>query len=268
MDKIEIKILNPYTIRDTEAIMVAAAKLTQRGHSIKSVADFMDIYAPQPSDTVIEKLCFLPHPTLQKFTTINVIVVGASRRFLQQITRHQNEVKFMSGSLQYSDYTGTADFVKPYDIIGNPTAEYDYIKSCEAQLETYERLKKDGVKTDDCGYCLPIGLRNVLLISATPYQWKHMIHQRICRRNSDETRYVMLKIWEQLYELSPIFRSEDIMPSCVYNYCKEGKMSCGRPLIYNENGQIYSTPTEILQADFSKIVKEVKNDSASIQHNC
>ena len=32
--------------------------------------------------------------------------VGASRRFLAQITRHQNEVKFMSASLQYSNYAG------------------------------------------------------------------------------------------------------------------------------------------------------------------
>ena len=44
-------------------------------------------------------------------------VVGASRRFLAQITRHQNEVKFMSASLQYSNYTGQADFAVPYEIL-------------------------------------------------------------------------------------------------------------------------------------------------------
>ena len=37
----------------------------------------------------------------------------------------------------------------------------------------------------------PQGLRNVLLISATPYQWKHIISQRVCRRNTDETRIVL-----------------------------------------------------------------------------
>ena len=45
---------------------------------------------------------------------ITVAIVGASRRFLAQITRHQNEVKFMSASLQYSNYTGQADFAVPF----------------------------------------------------------------------------------------------------------------------------------------------------------
>ncbi len=41
---------------------------------------------------------------------ITVAVVGATRRFLTQITRHQNEVKYMSASLQYSNYSGHAAF--------------------------------------------------------------------------------------------------------------------------------------------------------------
>ncbi len=51
---------------------------------------------------------------------ITVAIVGASRRFLAQITRHQNEVKFMSASLQYSNYTGQADFAVPYSIMTAP----------------------------------------------------------------------------------------------------------------------------------------------------
>ena len=46
------------------------------------------------------------------------------------------------------------------------------------------------VGRDAAGYAMPQGLRNVLLISATPYQWKHMISQRICNRNTLETQYV------------------------------------------------------------------------------
>ena len=32
-----------------------------------------------------------------------------------------------------------------------------------------------GIDHDSAGYVTPQGLRNVLIISATPYQWKHMI---------------------------------------------------------------------------------------------
>ena len=65
------------------------------------------------------KMTSLKTLTLQKkkFMVITVAVVGASRRFLAQITRHQNEVKYMSASLQYSNYSGHAAFAIPYGIM-------------------------------------------------------------------------------------------------------------------------------------------------------
>ena len=117
MKNIEIKILNPEMIENTEKMLVCAARLTQRGHNIKNLEDFMNLYEKDYTKATVKTLINLPHPTIQKFGIINVVVVGASRRFLAQITRHQNEVKFMSASLQYSDYSNEADFVIPYKIL-------------------------------------------------------------------------------------------------------------------------------------------------------
>ena len=75
--------------------------------------DFMDLYEKPYQRSTVANLVKLPHPTIQKFGIINVVVVGASRRFLAQITRHQNEVKYMSASLQYSDYSGVEDLSFP-----------------------------------------------------------------------------------------------------------------------------------------------------------
>lgn len=94
--------------------MVFAARLTQRGHEIRSMDDLMVLYEKSFSEGTLRAISGLPHPTVQKFAVITVAVVGASRRFLAQITRHQNEVKFMSASLQYSDYSGQAEFAMPY----------------------------------------------------------------------------------------------------------------------------------------------------------
>lgn len=91
----------------------------------------------------------------------------------------------------------------------------------------------------------PQGLRNVLLISATPYQWKHIISQRVCRRNTDETRIVLLKVWKELYDLSPaLFALSLTGPFCQMNRCLEGKMTCGRKL------QADMTPEDILEKDY------------------
>ena len=113
MNIIETKILNCFAVKEAEKNMVFAARLTQRGHIIHSMNDLMDLYNQSFTDETLTNLGELPHPAIQKFAVITLAVVGASRRFLSQITRHQNEVKFMSASLQYSNYSGEADFAIP-----------------------------------------------------------------------------------------------------------------------------------------------------------
>ena len=245
MRKIEVKILNPESIDQAEKLMVCAARLTQRGHQITCLKDFIELYENPYQRSTVERLVKLPHPTIQKFGIINVVIVGASRRFLAQITRHQNEVKYMSASLQYSDYSGVDDFVIPYDLL-DTRQEADHLEQCKQSMENYQEIIKSGVDNDSAGYCAPQGMRNILLISATPYQWKHMIHQRVCRRNTKETRYVMLKIWEQLLEQNrELFI--DSGPFCMNGGCEEGKMTCGKCI---PSGM---SPTEIIQVDFPKL---------------
>ena len=108
MDHIETAILNCYGIREAEQNMVFAARLTQHGHTIRNMEDLMTLYHQTYSKKTVENIASLPHPTVQKFMVITIAIVGASRRFLTQITRHQNEVKYMSASLQYSNYSGHA----------------------------------------------------------------------------------------------------------------------------------------------------------------
>ena len=250
MNKIEVKIINPKAVTDAERMMVAMARLTQRGHNISNMEDFQELLDKSYSDKLVDSMVSLPHPTIQKFGIINVAVVGASRRFLAQITRHQNEVKFMSGSLQYSDYSGKAQFVVPYEVIKcdneNPGKHVtdSYLDGCLRDLSEYEDLV-DLVGRDAAGYKMPQGMRNVLLISATPYQLKHMIRQRTCNRNTLETQYIMLLIWEQLWRLSNMYH--DSGPFCTTGSCPEGKMCCGKPY------SMLPKPTWILDKRFKYI---------------
>ena len=254
MNNIEVKVLNPEIIANCEQMMVTAARLTQRGHNIHDMEDFMNLYSKDYSAATLDNMVNLPHPTIQKFGLINVVIVGASRRFLAQITRHQNEVKFMSASCQYSDYSHNADFVIPYELSDNEAAREQYLISCKDSLAMYEEAICNEIDHDSAAYMLPQGLRNILIVSATPYQWKHMIGQRICRRNTLETRYVMLLIWKELYNLSPeLFSIKTTGAFCQRAKCLEGKMTCGNI--------IAGTPHEILLKDFSKIYKEVNNES-------
>ena len=230
-------------------MMVFCARLTQRGHQIKNMNDLEDLLAKDYKPATVKNMCALPHPTIQKFGLINVAIVGSSRRALAQLTRHQNEVKFMSASLQYSDYSDEADFCVPYEIL-EAGLEKHYLRNCQSAMIDYKAYTSV-VGNDPAGYVAPQGLRNILIISALPFQWKHMISQRICNRNTTETKYVLLKIWEELYKLSPeMFNIRVSGAGCQKSSgCQEGKLCCGKPF------SKHATPTDILEADYPLLMK-------------
>ena len=66
----------------------------------------MALYEKAYTADTVKRIASLPHPAVQKFSVITVAVVGASRRFLAQITRHQNEVKFISASFAVQQLCG------------------------------------------------------------------------------------------------------------------------------------------------------------------
>ena len=101
--------------------------------------------------------------------------------------------------------------ISVFCLIGASSVSYTHLALCT-----------DGSGHDAAGYATPQGLRNVLLISATPYQWKHIISQRVCRGNTDETRIVLLKVWKELYELSPCL----LYTSCCLTCGRRDRLLC------------------------------------------
>lgn len=248
MKNIQVKILNPEAVKQAEQMMVFCARLTQRGHQIKNMNDIDDLLNKPYKPSTVKNMCALPHPTIQKFGVINIAIVGASRRVLAQLSRHQNEVKFMSASLQYSDYSDEADFCVPYEIL-EAGLENLYIKQCQSAMMDYKAYTSV-TGNDSAGYVAPQGLRNILIMSVQTFQLKHMISQRVCRRNTTETKYVMLKIWEEVYKLSPeMFNIRVTGAGCQKLHgCQEGRLCCGKP--YSK----HVTPTEILKKDYPLLV--------------
>ena len=248
MKNITVQLLNPEVIVNARKIIVLSARLTQRGHNINDEKSFNELYEKPITDQLLKTLTTLPHTNLLKHTMLSVIIIGASRRFLAQITRHQHFVNFTSASCQYSNYSNTAQFVIPLSIMQNNELVNSYLQDCEKQKVNYGKLAEI-VGHDDASYLMPQGMRNVLLMSATIQEWRHIISQRTCKRNTIEMRYVMLKVWEQLYNLDSIlFSIETCSPFCIKDgICKEKAMSCGKPLSKE------FTPTQRLQKEFKEI---------------
>ncbi len=264
MNKIQVAVLAEGH-QSPGGMMMFLARLTQRGHNIKSMDDLLAMYKKaveiDPSVTsdeaiaqrekLLQTVSSLPHGTITRFSPITIAIVGASRRFLAQARTHQVGMIYVSASLQYSDYSGQADFTVPYEMLGNEPNELEarrvYFKSCTRDMNNYKYLIDEcGMSNDTAGYVAPQGLRNILIIQGNNESWAHFIRVRACSRNTLETQFVALKIWEELLRTvdgEELFSS--IGPDCVTGKCREGKFSCGKP--------ISGSPTEIIGALFPKL---------------
>ena len=240
MDKIQIKVFE--THGDPGQWSSFLARLTQRGHKVKNMQDLEDLFNQSTTPGFVKALAQLPHGTIKRFTPITVAIVGASRRFLAQARTSQVGTNFVSASLQYSDYSGTADFVVPYAIkqldhesaihgvdVEKPN-ETAYLNSCANSMNMYAFLS-GAADNDTAGYVAPQGLRNILIMQGNHQAWDYFIRLRGCNRNTVETQYVTMRIWEELLK-TPYGEEFFGMagPDCMHGRCREGKMCCGDPM--------------------------------------
>lgn len=269
MKHIEVGILNPQDIQPAQDMMVAMARLTQSGQNIKSLQDLKDLINKPYKEETAAAMASLPHDTIRRFGKIHVAVVGASRRFLAQITRHQVGVTFMSASLHYGDYSDKAEFMVPYDILAadanhkgyaEKVEDYhknNYLITCNNAATMYNRAVEQGINIDNAGYMMPQGMRNVLVISAEPDEWCKIISTRTCRRNAQEIRYICLRILEEFQKFEGIHLFDKALPLCkLHGRCPEGKMRA--PYCKKESIPL-STAKLVLDLEYP-LLRGVKHD--------
>lgn len=180
----------------------------------------------------VDEMLKLPHSKISRFTDFTFIITGTSRRFLAQLMTHHIGISIMSGSLQYSDHSKQHlddMFVVPNALLEGPKDAVDeYLEAQEACFGQYESMCLQGIDNDTAGYTMPQSLRNVLLVKVNLEELKFIANQRLCKRNTDETRYVIAKMIQAVVNETGIDDSL-FAPTCVARPCPEGKYCCGRP---------------------------------------
>ena len=264
MNKIEVAVID--TSGNAGEMMAFLARLTQRGHNIKCMDDLLALKEQSFSKALIGAMADLPHGTIKRFCPITIAIVGASRRFLAQARTHQVGVNYVSASLQYSDYSGEADYVVPYALmekdaeVGNNALKNYYLDKCAEAMSGYQNIA-EATDNDTAGYAAPQGLRNILIMQGNHQSWDYFIRTRGCNRNTPETQYVTMLIWEAL--LKTEFGEEFFGKSgadCMPGACREGKMCCGvsmKPFIKKAKEEGVSVPRLIIDTKWP-LLKEMK----------
>lgn len=263
MNKIQVAVINE-ACESPAGMMMFLANLTQKGHTIKCMADLEALYAKSiENHKSARAVARMPHGTIKRFSPITIAIVGASRRFLAQARTHQVGLDFVSASLQYSDYSDEASFVVPYALLGKDMLNERelYLATCRQSMEAYKHLINGtnpyimgtgkGIDNDAAGYAAPQGLRNILVIQGNHQAWAQFIRTRGCKRNTNETAYIAWLIWEALLGTADgLDMNYWSGPDCVYGSCREGKMSCSDPITLDFNNVGETAVTDYLDKNW------------------
>ena len=217
MNKIEVKIL----YHNFNHMPIFLARLTQRGAEIKDMNDLIQIYDATVGKMPSVNLMELPHTTIRRMCYLTVAIVGLSTKAVSQLRTHATRLTFLSTSTQYSSFEERPDnFVIP--------EQNDIISEAYLKIEEYYKmLLQTGVDKDVASYVMPQGLRKALVISGNLADWEYMLSIRLCNRNTKEVQHICEMIVGEIIDKCGQEYVVNMMPSCVYDKCHEGKFSCG-----------------------------------------
>lgn len=169
------------------------------------------------------------HTSILEQVDVTYAIIGASRSFLAQATRHRMS-SFLSSSQHYIDHTEMNDYEIPIEILklDNPEVTKTYLEGCEAAKASYDKLVNElGVDHAVARQTLPNAQRNTLIMKANLRSWMNFLNLRLCGRNTSEIEYIAYLIKKDLNEYIPNI-SKYFAPDCVVKgYCTQGKKSCG-----------------------------------------
>ena len=241
MDKIGISIVQKPAV---DPIRFIATSTRMNFKENDSFTEELDLTTHDNKDiNICKNLVKAVHSPLEH-CSYSILVSGASRAFLAQITRTRIGIAYSSMSQHYTNFT-KPDFVVPIEIfekceeLNSVQPLKEFFDVCNQSHSAYINMQeKFGLKHDCTRAVTPQAMRNSLLITANIRTWLNLIALRLCFRNTNEIRYIMFKIRELLTQECPeIFSLSG--PNCYFKgKCSECKLTCGHPFKGYEDPQL------------------------------
>lgn len=165
------------------------------------------------------------HTSVFEHVNYTIVFNNVSRSFLAQITRHRH-ASFTSGSQHYQNYKDYA-FRCSAHVLTDKSKTMLMTNGLESCMFYYDLLIKDGVPHHEARQILPNGMEVRLMMTVNARSLINMLNLRLCQRNTEEMRVVMVLLHTELMKHFPeLFKL--VGADCYMSKCKQGKMSCDR----------------------------------------
>ena len=228
MNQIKIEILQKPSV-DPIRFIASSTRLNFKEND--NFLNAVDFTTHDNKDINIIRNLTLAHHSPLEHCSYSILISGASRSFLAQVTRSRT-FSYSSQSQHYSNFK-QANFVVPIEIfekceeLNSVEPLKDFFDICNQAHKTYQEMQdKYGLQHDCTRAVTPQAMRNSLLMTGNIRAWLHFIALRICFRNTNEIRYItscirnlLVKECKEIFELSG--------PNCFYHgKCSESKLTC------------------------------------------
>ena len=209
---------------EPEKVIAGAAKLCYSSSDIDSL---MNGLTTEKIETFIKKLTDLGHQSPLEHCSFTFGIEGISRALSHQLVRHR--IASYSQKSQRYVKEGQFEYIIPPKIIENRADKNVYENFMKYAQETYDYFIRNGIPAEDARFVLPNACETKIIVTMNIRTLLHFFEERCCNRAQWEIRhmaYAMLRICK---EVAPnLFAKAGA--SCVRGKCKEGKMSCGKPI--------------------------------------
>ncbi len=229
-----------------EELIAQAAKLCYSEVGVDQIKEKMD---EAGTKKFLEMLMSFSHASPLEHASFTFAVEGVSRTFSHQLVRH----RIASYSQQSQRYVRLDNFeyIIPPKIAENEEAKKIFIESMEKDAESYQKLTEilieekakkliekgmdeekarkrvEKESIEDARYVFPNACETKVVFTMNVRSLLHFFELRTCTRAQWEIREVSIEMLRLCKEVAPTL-FKDSGPSCVFDVCHEGAMSCGR----------------------------------------
>ena len=209
---------------EPEKVIASAAKLC---YSSSDIETLMNGLTAEKIEVFLKKLTDLGHQSPLEHCSFTFGIEGVSRTLTHQLVRH----RIASYSQKSQRYVKECQFeyVVPPTIAENQIDINVYEDFMRYSQETYDYLISRGVPAEDARFVLPNACETKIITTMNIRTLLHFFEERCCNRAQWEIRQMANMMLDICKEVAPtLFMNAGA--SCVRGKCKEGEMSCGRPM--------------------------------------
>lgn len=237
---------------EAEKIVASAAKLCYSRVGISEIGENLD---KENIEKFLNMLLDLGHESPVEHVSFTFAIEGVSRSLTHQLVRH----RIASYSQQSQRYVKLDQFeyIVPPSIEEDERAKELFIKAMEEDQRVYnelvdilskkhyEKLISEGknekeakrlsekMAIEDARYVFPNACETKIVVTMNARSLLNFFRHRCCNRAQWEIHNLADEMLKKVREVAPtIFKFAG--PSCVYDKCHEGSMSCGKMMEVRE----------------------------------